>query len=87
MALCAVDENGDCQEVVPDWELAAGEDGAGRDAELVVTGFALEQFAGRVGVDGDTAATRAERRAVSGGPTDKFEGLVGFLVRQTGDLR
>jgi hypothetical protein len=53
----------------------------------VIAGFALEQLAGRVGVDGDTAATRANRLAVSGRPTDKLEGLIGFLVRQTGDLR
>ena len=53
----------------------------------MIAGFAFEQLAGRVGIDGDAFAARANRLALSGRPTDQFEGLVGFLVRQTGDLR
>lgn len=87
MALRAVHENGDCQKVVADRKLAASEDRARSDAELVIAGFALEQLAGRVVVDGGAFAARANRRAVSAGPTNKLEGLIGFLVRQTGDLR
>ena len=87
MTLRAVDEDGDCQEVVTDRKFAAGENRPGRDAELVIAGFALEQLAGRVGVDGDAFAAGANRSAVSGGPTNQLEGLIGFLVGQTGDLR
>ena len=53
----------------------------------MVTGFALEQLASRVGVNGNAFAARANRSAVSGGPTDQLEGLIGFLVGQTGDFR
>lgn len=87
MALRAVDEDGDCQEVIADRKLTAGEDRARRDTELVIAALALEQLAGRVGVGGDAAAAGANGLALSRGPTDQFEGLVGFLVRQTGDLR
>jgi hypothetical protein len=87
MTLRAVDENRNRQKVVADRKLAAGENGPAGNAELVIAGFALEQLAGRVGIDGDAFAAGANRSAVSGGPTDQLEGLVGFLVRQTGDLR
>jgi len=35
----------------------------------------------------DTTAAGANRLAVSGSPTNQFEGLIGFLVGQTGDFR
>lgn len=87
MALCTVHENSDCQEVVADWELAARKNGPASHTELVIAGFAFEQLAGRIGVDGGAFTARAYRLALSGRPTDQFEGLVGFLVRQAGDLR
>jgi hypothetical protein len=87
MALRTVHENRDRQKIVADRKLAAGENRAARHAELVIAGLALEQLAGGVGVDGGAAAARANRLAVSGGPTNQLEGLIGFLVRQTGDLR
>src|SRR5665213_916459 len=85
MTLRAVHENGDGQKIVADRKLAAGENGPAGNAELVRASLALEQLAGRVGVDSGAFAARANRLAVSGSPPDKLEGLVGFLVRQTGD--
>ena len=52
--------------IVADRELAAGEDRPGRDGELMLAGFALEQRAGLVGIDAEAAATRANGLAVSG---------------------
>lgn len=65
-------------------QFAAREDRPRGDAELVIVALALEQLAGRVGVGGDAAAARANRLALSGSPADQLEGLIGFLVRQTG---
>jgi hypothetical protein len=42
MALRAVHENRNRQEIVADGQFAAGENRAARDAELVIAGFALE---------------------------------------------
>lgn len=84
MALRAVDEDRDSQKVVADCELAAGEDRPGRNAELVIAALALEQLARLVGVDRGAAALGAKWLAVSGGPTDQLEGLIGFLVRPNG---
>ena len=50
MALRAVHEDRDCQQVVPDRHLAAGEDRPGRDGELVRATLAPEHLAGLVGV-------------------------------------
>jgi hypothetical protein len=87
MTFCAVHENRDSEKVVADRKLAAGENGARRDAELVIASLALEQLAGRVVIDGGAFAAGANRLAVSGSPANQLEGLVGFLVRQTGDFR
>lgn len=87
MALGAVDEDGDSKEVVADRQLAAGEDGAQRDRELMRASLALIELAGLVGEGFGAGATRANRLAVSGRPTDVAEGVVGFLVAHTRDLR
>ena len=87
MALRTIYKDRNRKEVVADRELAASENGPAGNAELVRASLALEQLASRVGVDGGAFAARANRSAVSGSPTDKLEGLVGFLVRQTGDFR
>ena len=51
MALRAVHEDRDGQQIVADRQLAAGEDRAGRDAELMRAGLALEDAARLVAVD------------------------------------
>lgn len=79
MALCAVDEDGDRQKVSRDRKLAAREDSAGRDAELMVTRFALENRTALVAVDAEATAVRADRLAFGRGPADLFEGVAGFL--------
>ena len=48
MALRAVHEDRNGEKIGADWKLAAGENGAGRDTELMIAGFALEQRAGLV---------------------------------------
>ncbi len=80
MAFGAVDEDRDCQEVVPNRELAAGEDRPGRDAELVRARFAFPELARAVAVEGRTAAPGAVRLARVVGPADQFERLIGFLI-------
>lgn len=87
MALRAVDENGDRQEIVANRELAAGEDRAGGHAVLVSAGFALEQRARLVSVGGDAAAVRAHRLAVGRGPADLTESLARLLFGHARDLR
>lgn len=79
MALRAVDEDRDRQKVSRDRQLAAGEDSAGRNAELMVTSFALENRTALVAVDAKATAVRAHRLAFGRGPTDLFEGVAGFL--------
>lgn len=51
MAFRAVHEGGDGQEIVADRQLAAGEKRPGRDAELMIAGFAFPEVAGFVGVE------------------------------------
>ena len=87
MALGAVDEDRDGQEIVADRQLAAGEDRPARDAELMVTAFAFEQRAGLVGIDAHAAAARANRLAVGVSPTDLPESVAGLLLGHARNLR
>ena len=81
MAFRAVHEDGDGEKDSPNRELATGEDGPGRNRKLMLTTLALEQGAGLVAVNAQAAATRADRIAVCGGPSNLFEGFRGFLRR------
>lgn len=83
----AVHEDGDSQKVVANRKLAAGEDRARRDRELMGAGFTLPDATGLVGVENDTAAARANGLTAVLGPADLDEPLVGFLVRHTGNGR
>lgn len=87
MALGAVDEDRDGEEVVADRELAAGEDGPGCDRELMRARLALVELAGLVGEGFSAGAARAYRLAVRVRPADQTEGVMGFLVRHAGNLR
>ena len=87
MALHAVYEDRDGQEIVANRELAAGEDRPARHAVLMVAALALEQRARLVGVGGAAAALRANRLAFGRGPTDLLEGVAGFVVGHARDLR
>ena len=77
MALGAVDEDRDCQEIVADGEFAAGEDRPGRDAELMLARLALEDRAGLVAVDrrGSRSAGKPARRRSSPADQRKARGL------------
>lgn len=82
MAFRAVGEDGDGEQVRPDWQLAAGKDRPGRDRELMVAALALVETAGLVAVDRDAATARAIGLAAVVGPADRLEAIVCFLVRQ-----
>ena len=86
MALRAVDEDRDSQEVIANRALAAGEDRAGRDAELMVASLALEDWAGLEAVNAEATAIRASGLAVRGSPTDHAEGVAGFVVGHARNL-
>ena len=78
-ALGAIHEDRDCGEQIDERQLAAGEDRAAGNRELVMTGNALE-LAARGNVIGlDTAATRANRFAVRFGPAHRAERLIGAV--------
>jgi hypothetical protein len=81
-ALGAVDEDGDGQEIVANRELAAGENGARRDAELARAADALPNPAGLVGIESGRAAARAIGLAAIGSPADLNE-LGSSLMRAT----
>ena len=87
MALRAVHEDGDGEQIVANRELAARKDRPGRDRELVLTRLALEDGAALVAVDGEATTGRANRRAFSGGPTDLTEGVASLVVGHARDLR
>ncbi len=87
VAFHAVHEDRDGQEIVANRELAAREDRPARHAVLMVAALALEQRTGFEGIGGAATATRANRLAFGRGPTDLFEGVAGFVVRHTGNLR
>ena len=87
MALNAVYEDRDGQEIVADRELAAREDRPARHAVLMVAALALKQRARLEGVGSAAAATRANRLAFGRGPTDLTEGVAGFVVGHPSNLR
>src|SRR5579864_3413304 len=87
MSLGAVDEDRDGEEVIPHRELAAREDGATRNGELVAALFAAEHGAGLVAVDRSAAAFRAERLALVIGPADALEGFPSLLLRHARNAR
>lgn len=87
MALRAVHEDRNRQEVVANWEFAAGEDCARRDAELMRASFALPKVAGLEGIVIETAAARANRRAFGLRPADQTEGFAGVLIAHARNRR
>ena len=53
----------------------------------MLTRLALEDRARLVTVNREATAGRANRRAFGRSPTDHAEGVAGFVVAHTGDLR
>lgn len=86
VTLGAVHEDRDGQEVRADRQLAAGEDRARRDRELMLAGLALPELAGGDEAMGESAAARADRIAARVAPTDHAEGIVGFLAAHARDF-
>ena len=84
MAFGAVDEDRDGEKQGADGQLAAGEDGAGRDRELVLATPALPTLRGRELVGREATALRANRFALRLGPTDHAEAIVRLFVRKPG---
>jgi len=79
-ALRAVHEDDDGGEKIDEAKLAAGEDRAAGDAELVMTGNAFELAAGSNVIGFDTAATRANCLAIGFRPTHIAERLVSAVL-------
>lgn len=86
MAFRAVHEDGDGEQIVSDRQLAAGEDRAGRDTELMIAGFAFPKVTGLVGVEREATAFRTMGLALGVGPADALERLTSFLIRHTGTV-
>ena len=86
-ALGAVHEQCNGQQVIPKIHLAAGEYGAAGDAELSMTGLALEDRAGAVGITSHAATVRANRLAVRVGPTNGPKRQPRCFIRHTSNLR
>ena len=70
MTLRAVHENRDSKENIADRHLAAGEDRAGRDAELMRASLALPKLARLILIGGIALAARANGLAFGIGPAD-----------------
>lgn len=87
MALRAVYEDRNRQEIIANGKLTAREDRAAGNAELVIAGLALEQLAGCVGVDGGAFAARANWSTIGGSLADQPERLISFLVGKARDFR
>lgn len=87
VALGAVHEDRNGEQIGADRQLAAGEDGPRRNGELVLTGLALPKLAGGDEAVGEAAAAGANRIAARVAPADHAEGVVGFLGGHAGDLR
>lgn len=87
MAFGAVDEDGDGQEIVADRKLAACEDCARRDGELVRATLAAVNLARLVGVAIEATAARTNWLALRVGPADGLERLPRFLFRHARDGR
>ncbi len=85
--LDGVHEDGDGGKVIADRQFPAGENGAGSDAELLLTSFALPNAARRVGVNRRALAMGAEGRAAVVGKPDRHEGGVGIVVGHAEDAR
>ena len=83
-ALRAVHEQGDGAENVAVAHLAACEDGAAGQAELLAAVLAPEDAPRAVAVNGQRAAVRAMGLATF--PPDRLERLVGFLIGEAEDL-
>lgn len=86
IALGAVYEHGDCGEDVADGQLAAMENRARGDAELLAATLALVDLAGGEIVGIAAPAHRANRLAVRVGPADLAESGTCFRVRHAHDL-
>jgi hypothetical protein len=70
MTFGPVHKDRDGKENVADGHFAAGEDGAGRDAELMRASLALPELARLILIGGVALAARAHRLAVGIGPAD-----------------
>lgn len=86
VALGAVGEDGDGEEMIADRELARREDGPAGDAVLVPAPSALEQLASGDERVLEAAAARAEWLTLSRLPADSLERLPSRVIGQAGDL-
>src|SRR5260221_2827346 len=86
MALGAVDEDRDGEQVIADWSFPAGEDRATRNGELLVARLALPRSARGDRVHDQTATARAIRLPAVIRPADFAEFRMRFLIRQPRDL-
>lgn len=87
VALCAVHEDGDGGQQIPNGHLTAVKDRAGRDRELSVARLALEDATGLELVDHHAAARGAEWLAIRVGPANRLERLVSLAAIGAKDLR
>src|ERR1700722_7641947 len=85
MALCAVRVDSDAEEIVTDWALVRGEDGAARRGELMAAALTLENRASLVGQHRGAATRRAVGLAVVISPPDSRERLTGLLLAHAGN--
>ncbi len=85
-ALGRVREQRHCQQDIPYRQLPARKQRPGRDAELVRATLALEDATGLVLVHSVAATARANRIAVSVGPTDSAEQAPCLVFRHPRDL-
>ena len=87
LALRAVDEDRDGQEVVADRQFAAGEDRAGRDGELVRASLAAEHLAGLARCRYPSSRSGDRPARLCFGPADQPEGFPCLLIRHAGHGR
>ena len=87
MALGAIGEDRDGEQVVADRQLAVGKNGPAGDAVLRAAPSALEELAGRDEGVLEATATGSERLTLRVGPADQLERRPRLVVRQARNLR
>lgn len=87
MTFRTVCENSNCEQVVADSKFPAGEDRAGRNAELVIAAFAFPKVASLIGIESEATAPGAVRLALGVGPSNALKGFAGLLIGHAGDRR
>lgn len=87
VSLGAVGEDRDDEEIVPDRQLAAGEDRPRGDGRLMLARLAVPELALGERVDGGAGTPRADRIALGDGPADQPENVQRLLIRKSGKPR